>query len=359
MILRPLRFVALAAGLSAAVSACASVFGFEEGGDLPDGGLDAGFHANADSTATLFGTDAGDEGDAQASPPVSCGAAAVCVPQAPGGWQGPYAIIESAGVSPLPALLNCPTTGYSQEVYTGTGAPIAPPAACTCACASPGGGACAPPTLNYLMKNGGCSPCAAAVQLDGGCTPVNYPGGQCSMASIGGGTVAASGACAPDASVVVPPAQWGAEARLCSVPGAPVVGSCAAGQVCAPAAGLSVKKDTYCVAINSVSQCPSAYYAVARQYYTGDLDTRGCTPCSCGPATGSACGNSAVYTYSDVGCTSAHGTMPAPVACSSLAGASAVSFNGGAPTGGSCAPDGGQPNGSFAPTNPYTICCNQ
>src|ERR1019366_352644 len=186
MILRPLRFVAVAAGLSAAVSACASVFGFEEGGDLPDGGLDAGFHANADSTATLFGTDAGDEGDAQASPPVSCGAAAVCVPQAPGGWQGPYAIIESAGVSPLPALLNCPTTGYSQEVYTGTGAPIAPAATCTCACGAPGGGACAPPTLNYVTKSPGCSPCAAAVPMDGGCTPVNYPGGQCSMASIGG-----------------------------------------------------------------------------------------------------------------------------------------------------------------------------
>jgi hypothetical protein len=378
MILRPLRFLALAAGLSAAISACASVFGFEEGAELPDGGLDAGFHASADSTATIFGTDAGDEGDtefngdalggalsegdAQASLPVTCGAAAVCVPQAPGGWQGPYAIIESAGVSPLPALLNCPTTGYSQEVYTGTGAPIAPAATCTCACGAPGGGACAPPTLNYVTKSPGCSPCAAAVPMDGGCTPLNYPGGPsggCSMASIGGATVAASGACVPDASAVVPPAQWSAEARLCGVPGAPVAGSCAAGQVCAPAAGLPVKKDTYCVAINSVSQCPSAYYAVARQYYTGDVDTRACTACSCEPATGSACPNSAVYTYTDLGCTSAHGTLPAPVACSSFPSARAVSFNGGAPTGGSCAPDGGRPTGTFAPTNPYTVCCNQ
>jgi hypothetical protein len=374
MILRPLRFVALAAGLSAAVSACASVFGFEEGGDLPDGGLDAGFHANADSTATLFGTDAGHEGDtevngdalvgalsdgdAQASPPVTCGAAAVCVPQAPGGWQGPYAIIESAGASPLPTLLNCPTTGYSQEVYNGTGAPTAPAATCTCACGAPDGGTCAPPTLSYATKPTGCFACGTAVQLGGGCTPVSYPGGQCTMASIGSVTVAASGACAPDASVVVPVAQWGAEARLCGPPGAPVVGSCAAGQVCAPAAGLPLKKETYCVAINSVSQCPSEYYAVARQYYTGDVDTRGCTACSCAPATGSACGNSAVHTYSDVGCTSATGTTPVPVACSTLAGARAVSFSG-VPNGGSCAPNGGQPTGTFAPTNPYTICCNQ
>jgi hypothetical protein len=194
--------------------------------------------------------------------------------------------------------------------------------------------------------------------FDAGCTPLNIPGAQCTAASIGGG-IAAGGACPPVASVAVPAVQWHGEARLCGVPAAPVKGTCSAAAVCAPVAALPVKNDTYCVATDQLSPCPSAYYTVSRQYYWGGTDNRGCAPCTCGPLTGSACAESAVVTYSDVACTMAHGTLAAPVTCNTMTGVRAVTFEGGAPSGGSCVPDGGGPVGDFVPTNPYTICCNQ
>jgi hypothetical protein len=362
MFLRPLRFTALAAGLAVALFGCASIFGFEEGGDYPDSGLaDAGAGVDTDAVRAESpdGERPADAGVESSASGIACGAASLCVPQPPTGWQGPYAIIEASGSPPLPSLPSCPTQGYSQDVYDGMGDASAPPASCTCACGAGEGGTCSPPTtLDYVNPKASCGACSAAVSLDAGCTPLNIPGSQCTAASIGGG-VAAGGACPPLASVAVPAVQWHSEARLCGAPAAPAAGACSAGAVCAPVAASPVKIDTYCVATNEVSRCPSAYYTVSRLYYWGGTDSRGCAPCTCGPLTGSACAASAVVTYSDVACTMPHGTLAAPVACNTMAGVRAIAFDGGVPSGGSCVPDGGGPVGDFMPTNPYTICCNQ
>jgi hypothetical protein len=361
MILRSLRFAALATGLAAALFGCASILGFEEGGDYPDSGLaDAGDGLDKDAfgAGSLDGGRSADGGPESADASgVACGAASLCVPQAPTGWQGPYAIIEASGSPPLPSLPSCPSEGYSQDVYDGMGDAFAAPASCTCACGAGADGTCSPPTLDYVNPKASCGACSAPVSLDAGCTPLIIPGGPCAAASISGG-VAAGGACPPLASAAIAAVEWHGEARLCGIPDAPAEGTCSAGAVCAPVAALPVENGTYCVAINQLSQCPSAYYSVSRQYYWGGTDSRGCAPCTCGPLTGSACAESAVVTYSDVACTMARGTLAAPVTCNAMAGVRAVTFDGGAPSGGSCVPDGGVPVGGFSPTNPYTICCN-
>ena len=390
MVFRPLRLAALAAGLSAGLSACANIWGFEPGADLP--GADAGVTATSDATGpgserdangvdsgngnddasreaieaqTPFeaGPDAPSGIDAAADAGRACAFASLCVPQAPaGGWQGPYAIIESSG-SPLPSLPNCPAGSYSQDVYDGKGTPVAAPANCACNCGPAEGVACSAPSLNYVSTKNSCGTCSPAVAPDslaGPCTQL-HTAGRCDAVSIGS-AVPEGGACKPNSSSTVPPQSWTTEARLCALPSAPPVAGCAAGEVCAPATGLPVESATYCVAIAGASACPAAYYTAARQYYWGGDDTRGCTACSCGKATGATCNSAALVTYTDTSCTQVQDTPPVPAVCSNLNSTgivSAVSFAGGAPSGGSCVADGGQPTGAFAPTTPYTICCNQ
>lgn len=380
MVLGAWRSAALAAGLAATVCACASIWGFQEGGDLPDAAADTepspgsdvdgerSNDASDDHEASVAADDAGSTVDvdapAEAAPidsgGVACSLASICVPQAPdGGWAGPYAIIEGSG-SQLPVLAACPGATYSQLVFDGRGAPVAPQAACTCICA-PSGGSCAPPSFTYQSASSGCSACAAPVSLTGSCTVVNAPSSQCRSAGFGS-SAAVGVACSPDASTLVTPLAWNSEAHLCALPGAAPTATCAAGEVCAPVAALPVENGTLCVALAGQSPCPPVYYTVARApYYLGGggNDTRGCSSCSCGAATGAVCSKATIVTYTDSVCTQFQGTFPAGTACASVQTTRGVGFDGGAPTGASCPATGGQPTGTFAPTAPYTICCNR
>jgi hypothetical protein len=318
------------------VSACADIWGFQDGvRDSSDGDT-------SPSEASESATDGGD--------PVACALACIAAP--PPGWSGPYALSEAVGG----ALASCPYGAYPVEVYDGVALPSAPAASCECTCGAATGSRCEPPTIT--LDHGGM--CSAASQ----CATVGVSLGTCVDFDPGcGGThmqVSAPtplpGTCAASATTHVPDATWTASARLCSVRELSS-GRCAADEVCAPPATLPFVS---CIAMAELSACPSGPYTDRRVYYGGATDTRGCTGCSCS-APSLSCTGGTVATFDGAGCAApSHVTWDVPQSCTDVHGDQSAVFEGDVVAStGACTPLGGLPTGQLAPSHPTTICCTR
>jgi hypothetical protein len=116
--------------------------------------------------------------------------------------------------------------------------------------------------------------------------------------------------------------------------------------------------------------CPAGDYSFGPELYYTDPsqvdDTRGCSACTCGAATG---GCSFVGTMNRYGSTCPNliptglPSLMLPQACTTFTSNSGglASFAAvlAAPNPGTCDPDGGQPVGGATPTVPPTrVCCN-
>lgn len=377
---------AVLAGLWACgVSACADIWGFQdgrgesaEGGQASadagpaDGGPDAAGPANGGSDADGEPADGGSHGEgaptggrsnANAPPsdasesatdvsaPVACALACIAAP--PPGWSGPYALSEAVGGA---KVASCSTGGYPLDVYDGVASPSAPAASCDCQCGPPAGGRCNPPTVT--LSHGMCNPgsqCATADMSLGAC--VDFDTKACGGARMELSPPApVPGSCVASASTNVPDARWTASARLCGIP-APPPGSCASGEVCAPPVELPFVS---CIAKVGLSACPSGAYSHRRVYFGTATDTRGCTSCSCGEAV-TSCTGGTVATFSKADCAApSHATWSLPQTCVAAGGDTSAVYMGDAIANtGACAPMGGQPTGQFTPEDPTTICCTQ
>jgi hypothetical protein len=85
----------------------------------------------------------------------------------------------------------------------------------------------------------------------------------------------------------------------------------------------------------------------------------GCSPCTCGPASGVDCNaNAQVTRWSNPPCSQSLGTLsPLPsTTCTTTSGMKGIGLTT-MPTGGSCPPDGGQPTGTVSSQTVTTICC--
>jgi hypothetical protein len=163
----------------------------------------------------------------------------------------------------------------------------------------------------------------------------------------------------PDAGTTIPPSGWSARARLCAPAATPAASGCDAGEVCAPVTALPFQTQTYCIARSGIQTCPTSYPA-QRIYYQSFTDTRACSPCTCGPASGATCSGGSVNFYGAPTCSGGVTPMSVPEACGSLGGARVGIFSDAAtPSGGRCVPDGGAPVGGFQGATPTTICCRQ
>ena len=362
--LRRARSGLLIAGLVVAASACASIWGFQDGVDLTDGGGDAGADARSadgSSDGTTRDSAAGDAAAEAASdaPGEAAGpCAAACVPVAPSGWQGPLEIFEGVGGPPPPAPPGC-AGGYPAVAYDGKASPVAPAATCSCACSAPSGGACSPPLANYFSDTGCTQSCGTTNQaIASTCTVLAL--GTCpgSARFAIGSSVASGASCTPDAGSQVAPAAWTGNARLCAPSGALATSGCDAGEVCTPLTALPFQPSTYCVARSGMMPCPASY-PVQRTYYESGTESRGCTPCTCGAPLGAACTGGTLEANPNSTCQNTPTPFPVPQACTRLNGAQAALISGLTLDAGPCAPDGGQPTGAFAPTTPTTICCTQ
>jgi hypothetical protein len=416
---RVLRSAFLVSVLSAGVSACAAIWGFQDaidprdagddglastvdatsleaGSSEPDGATeepgspgadtleasvggdgDGGGGASLDAPATMSsesdapGSDAATTTDGSS---VSCPGA--CTPPLPTGWAGPFELYElqvnslDGGVGPSasvpPACASVGADGGAPWTLSSDlhGSPNAAPATCGCSCGPVSGAVCSP-VANYFSDPACRSPCGRpAIPLPTGCAPIYPTGGgtgPCAGARLSlGGAITDAGACAATDSVQVPGPTWFRLARLCASapmdPGLCTSGTC----VSAPTAGF---EDAYCITSPGDAPCPATGYTVLHtsddagsSYYTGAVDSRGCTSCGCEIPSGLSC-SADVSTYADRAC-----GMPIPYSFCMATDPGPMSAEvATAAVGGSCAsvPGGGQPTGSLRATGPYTVCCTQ
>lgn len=281
----------------------------------------------------------------------------VCVPRPPAEWQGPLVIDEKSGdawtLEDCPAPYANPIDAFAELV--------AEAPACDCACGPPDA-TCAPPVLSVYADDKDCAGAKACNTFipTRDCPLVDdYPPSGCNatntLARITTPALPVPGAACEVRSAPVPPARWRAGVRLCAPPSV-VAGTCPSNKVATPVAPVRYEVN-YCVATTGVRECPTSY--PAQRVYYGDLvDTRACD-CACGAATDVTCSPVTITGWDHAGAACSGGTKPVSDACAgNLGNTSAVVYEGGAPTGGRCAPTGGA-IGAAEATRPTTVCCRR
>ncbi|MGK4003906.1 hypothetical protein WMF31_14835 [Sorangium sp. So ce1036] len=197
----------------------------------------------------------------------------------------------------------------------------------------------------------------------GACTaPAAVPSGALGSLLIPAPTVSAcEPTLDPAAEPLGLPAPWGRRARGCG--GSEAKHTCRDPSLMCIASPVPQPEEfSMCVLYlrKGVPRCPEEYPEL-HEFHRGVDDTRGCTPCACGPAEGSAC-TALVSAYEDGG-------------CARLLGAETVTLaRPGCVTGpdirlaswdaqwiedepGACAPSGGAPTGAVTPEDPAYFCC--
>lgn len=302
----------------------------DEGGDaeasfseLPDG--------STDSATFVDVTDGSTPADVVDAP---SGGSCTCMPQAPSGWT--LVVMSTSRTSCLGAWAASPSTSHDGL--------SAPPATCGCSCGAPSASACTYGLTVGQSCNFGCS---------GGCTSTSnlYPASNACVAASAGGSVytvlgsagGAGGSCAPQPSANAAAALWAHTALACS-PSLPIgAASCGSGNACVPAAPSGF---TVCAEQAGDLTCP---FGTKQLEYAGVSDTRGCSSCTCGSASGFSCGGT-LNGYSSSNCT---GSAVAVANC----GTAVNSMMYVASPSGSCSPSSATATGSASPTGPVTFCC--
>jgi len=217
------------------------------------------------------------------------------------------------------------------------------------------------------------TPFPAPPGWDGQCTaPTSVPSEDSRSLSIAPLTV---GACAPSVPVpfVPPPVRWGTYVRGCKAwaPGTCSDSSntwCIDSALRVPAGALQCvwyrdPGDTDC---SDIPAFPKRYriHTVKEPMRDGSIDTRGCSPCTCGAPEGSNC-TALVSTFANATCSgfpfnaAMVSSDPSPK-CHDVAptmGLQSMSAEFVTNEPGACTPSGGKPIGAFDPVNYVTICC--
>jgi hypothetical protein len=288
-----------------------------------------------------------------------------CVTAPPGGWTGWIQLYEG----PASGVPEC-ATPFSTLVIAAGRDPSATATACSgCACGSPIGASCSEANL-VIWENSTCD------SETGWGNFVFTPYGACkgwNLNSSDGGVaipVAASfvslpshepgtGFCSPSGGVPsLPTPQWSTVGAACEAD--QVGGGCSGTSVCAPKPSSSFKTGL-CIYRTGVTNCPAGAYSSKYTFYQNWADTRGCSTCACESPSGVSCqasmtiatsstcaGASVEATFSDQGCY--------PLQPNTL---QYLQYNPQAPSGGSCQPQGGTPEGTLTNdvASAYTVCC--
>ncbi|MEJ7732019.1 MAG: hypothetical protein WKG00_22765 [Polyangiaceae bacterium] len=186
----------------------------------------------------------------------------------------------------------------------------------------------------------------------GACTPLPQASGaiELSPPDLTLGTCAAVGG-----SATTDEPLWERRVRLCG--GGGPTAPCGGGGVCAapPPAPWS----QLCIWREGDQACPAGYDA-EEPLFQGFTDTRGCSACACAAPTGATCAGSVTATNGPAGasCTAFGPTLSEGV-CNQNAATTwgAVKWQITASEPGSCAANGGQPQGGVELLAPLTVCC--
>jgi len=280
---------------------------------------------------------------------------ASCAPAPPAGWTGPFALYEAMGAPP-PGPPVCPGA-YSATMDNGLEGLDAGLAQCTCACGAVSGASCGPPVVDLWSDMNCTTSCSEPSQPIGTtCTRPNFGfncGGGVRFTLEGGAP--SGGSCAPDAGTTLPPPVWPINALLCALPPTVTPAECGGGGLCVPSPNPS---GALCILQTGASACPAGAYTVAHTYYKSSTDGRTCTPCTCASPAGVACLATTVSAFGNATCSGGPTRETAPMGCSGDHIASAIAAAS-TPSGGSCAPVGGQAAGSVTPALGRTVCCTK
>jgi len=265
------------------------------------------------------------------------------------GWTGPGYLYAAAGTPPAcgAAWVMKPLGGYDPE-----GAP----ATCTaCSCGTPLGHACPEATVEASTT----STCPL-LQV-----PTTAPVGACGVLTVLGNSgylkstlTATGGTCAVDGGAVsnLPAPGFAENVALCTSAAAPT--GCSGGERCLPTPPSGYQK--ICVYQSGTVLCPGGYPNVIAAYETIS-DGRGCDRCTCGAAAGGSCTGKIEYFGADNGLCAGLPSIVAAGACVAVPpatiGKAGFIAMADAPTGGSCTPAGGGPDGGVTGASPITICC--
>jgi hypothetical protein len=361
---RAVRWIARGSALGAALVAfvdCSLLLdwsGFTNGdggsrsGADASNGADAGDGTGADIALATDGSDAvaPDGGDLRCVPGLSSQLQA-------DGWNGPLEFYQGTGLPPA-----CGPGYSSAPVFDGdNGSGTAQDATCSaCACAPPQGASCTAPLLTFYSDPMCTTPCGAAVGLEGGTCAV---ASACAAFQIGGTALTGDAGCAASGGTATLSPAGSNVARACGASPVSAVGSCKSTEVTMPA--LAAGFQTLCIMHIGTASCPIGAYSSGPSFFSTTMDTRACSPCTCGPATGAACSFPAApppvgYRYFDPMCAAPNVPQPlkVPNGCQTFTGTLAFKLFP-APTfdPGSCAPGGGQPTGTATHGVQETFCC--
>ena len=287
---------------------------------------------SSSSDATTTSTD--DASESSTGSP--CPDAMQCVAPAPVGWTGPFAVVIGDDGEPA-----CPE-GWPDRVSTVHTDLIAPAAVCECVCTQPS------------------SVCSAAVELhlDGVCTnldiahPTDANGctqttGAASVRATSAAVAIDPAACSGESTAAIAAVQWGATASLCasSMAGEP----CDAGE-CRPNA------PAFCIVREGEHACPEGRFDEPAVWWSGALDDRNCSSCTCGPPVGASCdGLSQLEVYDSADCSGAALGSMAMDQCGTAGGSARYLPE----SLGECSVESAStPMGSATAAGAVTLCCS-
>lgn len=280
-----------------------------------------------------------------------------CIAAAPAGWSPPFALYTGA-VTGAPS---CPTDAPlpALDAYNGlTGVAPAVCGSCTCVASKIGCNKVTGTAYQNANCSGGCNSFNSTVQMsDGTCGDFDCTNGNESSIYVPLPTVSAT--CTPQApkpTVTKPPTSWSGRALGCRAPTVAQV-DCAAGEVCATKAP-SPFASTMCISQSGNVACPAGIYSVKKgPYATGTSDTRDCTACACGAATGNCTATVTPYSAPVVQCSTA---VAAPVnlpSCINRGTADKYLMKATPPGQVVCPASGGAPTGTVVSSGVVTVCC--
>jgi hypothetical protein len=269
----------------------------------------------------------------------------------PDEWTGPVLLRESEDPK---AKVECPKT-YPDDAVAGGADLEADAAECGCSCGDAAGSTCAlSTTLHHWGTDPTCSvgtPAESFNVFTTICNPLGEVIPSDSYFQVEP-VLVEGGACAPEATLDVPPPIFGRTGTTCG--GAEMLEGCEDSEVCAPRA----EDESLCIWREGDEDCPEGFEGRRELYHQSLDDQRGCNECTCGEPVG-LCDNASITMFVNVCNPPVSGNIVASGECypgSTLQGTQSVIFDVGDPNA-FCVAGAAVPTGEATPIEPITVCC--
>lgn len=267
-----------------------------------------------------------------------------CAPGVPPGFTGPVAYWEGpTGSEPACAA------PFDVELATLFADLDCPDAECPCDCGNAANQTCTNGMSMWWSKSG-CPINNVSDNLSSSCDVPSVSSPDHVVVLGLGGSKTQGGNCTATGGPPQKTTTWNTTGRIC---GASLLeGGCAGGTECVPDPGALLGP---CIFRTGDVACPLSGYSDKHVVYETTTDTRSCSSCTCGGASGGSCSQN-VITYSDTGCSQQSGSFNTSANCATVSNVVRFKFTPTVTVSGSCPPQV-TPTGACAEANPTTVCC--